>query len=70
MLTDIELYGRDMPKIPDTVTSFRLQVLKARLGELVSVHFMEQDIQLINTVTKAIRFWTRMRDGEENENYS
>ena len=70
MLTNKELYGREMPPIPETVCEFRIQVLKKRLSELLEVHFMEQDIALIKEVEKAIRFWTKLGNGEENEIYS
>ena len=67
MLTNLELYGREVPRVPEHVCNFRLTLLKERLEELMSVHFMEQDTQLINSVLKARRFWERLRDGEEND---
>ena len=68
MTTNLELYGRsDVPRVPEHVCNFRLGLLKERLEELLSVHFMEQDISLINKVQKAQTFWTKLRDGEENE---
>jgi len=70
MISDLELYGKEMPTIPKEVTNPRIDQLKERLEELVSVHYMEQDNHLINITQKAIVFWRKLRDGEENENYS
>ena len=68
MTTNLELYGReDVPRVPEHVCNFRLRLLKERLAELMSVHWMEHDTNLINKVQKAIVFWTKLRDGEENE---
>jgi len=65
MISNIELYGReDVPLVPATVANFRIILLKERLEVLLTVHFMEQDIHLINKVTEAISFWTALRDGE------
>ena len=64
----MELYGReDVPRVPEHVCNFRLKLLKERLDELLSVHYMKWDNNLINKVQKAIVFWTKLRDGEENE---
>ena len=63
----MELYGRDdVPKVPEHVCNFRLKLLKERLEELLSVHYMDWDNSKINKVQKAITFWTKLRDGEEN----
>jgi len=68
MISNLELYGReDVPKVPETVCNFRIKLLKERLEMLVSVHYMEQNNDLINKVQKAITFWTKLRNGEENE---
>ena len=67
MITNQELYGREVPRVPETVCNFRLQLLKERLKVLLDVHYTEHDTQLINHVQKAIAFWIKMRDGEENE---
>ena len=67
MTTNMELYGReDVPRVPEHVCNFRLKLLKERLEELLSVHYMEWDNSKINKVQKAITFWTKLRDGEEN----
>ena len=67
MTTNMELYGReDVPRVPEHVCNFRLGLLKERLEELLSVHYMEWDNSKINKVQKAITFWTKLRDGEEN----
>ena len=68
MISNLELYGReDVPKVPDTVSDFRIKLLKERLAELVAVHYMEQNNDLIGKVQKAIAFWTKLKNGEENE---
>ncbi len=67
MLSNKELYGRDMPPIPAHVADFRIKVLEDRLGELTKVHFMSQDIHLINRVHKAITFWNKLKNGEDDE---
>jgi len=65
MVSNLDLYGReDVPLVPATVANFRIILLKERLAMLTSVHFMEQDIHLINKVTEAIEFWSHLRDGE------
>ncbi len=70
MLTNKELYGRDMPPVPETACNFRIQVLKERLEELSIPHYMNRDNETINLVVKAIAFWTKLRDGIENEIYN
>ncbi len=65
MTTNLELYGRkDMPNIPEHVADFRIALLKERLEELMSVHWMEQDTTLITKVNKAIEFWTQLKNGD------
>ncbi len=65
MTTNLELYGReDVPNIPAHVADFRIALLKERLKELTSIHWMEQNTNLIDKVNKAIEFWTKLRDGE------
>jgi hypothetical protein len=68
MRANIELYGTtDVPKIPVEICNERLELLKSNLSGLMSVHYMEQDNNLINAVQKAIKHWTQLRDGEEIE---
>ncbi len=68
MITNLELYGReDVPRVPEHVCNFRLQLLEENLKRLTSVHYMEQDNDLINNVIKAQTFWRKLRDGEEHE---
>ena len=68
MISNLDLYGReDVPKVPKHVCDFRLQLLEERLKELMAVHWMEQDINLINQVQKAQTFWRKLRNGEEHE---
>ncbi len=66
MISNMELYGtNDVPKVPEKVCNERIGLLKERLEVLVSVHFMEQNNDLINKVQEGITFWTKLRDGEE-----
>jgi len=65
MLTNKELYGtEDVPLVPKEVCNTRLELLKERMAELLSVNYMWQDNSTINEVEKAIKFWTTLRDGE------
>jgi len=65
MLTNLELYGtEDVPKVPRGVCDKRIGLLRNRLGDLLSVHFMSHDNNSINEVQKAIKFWQQLRDGE------
>lgn len=67
MTSNLELYGReDVPKIPSHVCNFRIQILKERMRVLFNVHYSEWEHEKINNVYKAISFWEKMRDGEEN----
>ncbi len=66
MITNLELYGReDVPPIPEHVANFRIALLKENLKKLTSVHWTAQDNSVINNIIKAIGFWERLRDGEE-----
>ncbi len=69
MLTDIELYGEVMPPIPSEVCNPRINKLKERLEELMSVHYMDRDNSTIGITLKAIDFWSKLRDGQEFEIY-
>ena len=69
MLTDIELYGKVMPPIPAEVCNPRINLLKERLEELMSIHYMSRDNSTINITVKAIDFWSKLRDGQEFEIY-
>lgn len=63
----MELYGReDVPRVPEHVCNFRLQLLKERLEVLMSAHYMSRDNDIINHILKAQTFWKALRDGEEN----
>ncbi len=71
MLTNLELYGRDMPPVSATVCNFRIEVLKERLEELMSAHYMNRDNNTIAIVVKGINFWTKLKNGDdEDEIYS
>jgi len=66
MLTNKELYGtEDVPLVPKEVCNTRLELLKERMAELLSVHYLVQDNSTINEVEKAIKFWTTLRDTQE-----
>ena len=66
MITNDELYGTDyIPPVSEEVCDGRLLILKERLEEEASRHYMKQNNDLINKLTKAIKFWERLRDGEE-----
>lgn len=65
MTSNLELYGReDIPRVPAHVANFRIKLLKERLEELTSVHWMQQNTSLIKKVLEAVEFWTKLRDGE------
>ena len=65
MTSNMELYGReDIPNVPAHVANFRIQILKERNKKLLSVHYTKWDAHLISKITKAIAFWTKLRDGE------
>ena len=66
MLSNLELYGtNDVPKVDKKTCNIRLYLLKEHMKKLLSVHFMEQDNNTINEVTKAINHWKRLKNGEE-----
>ena len=66
MLSNLELYGtNDVPRVPKKTCNIRLALLKKHMRELLSVHFMEQDNNTMNEVTKAIKHWEQLRDGVE-----
>ena len=66
MLTNNFLYGdAEPPAIPRDVCQGRIDLLNIRLKDILSVGYMEQDNQALNAVMRAISFWTKMRDGEE-----
>lgn len=70
MLTDMELYGKVMTPVPEEVCDERINTLKERLEKLMSVHYMSRDNSTVNIVVKGIEFWTKLKNGEENEIYS
>jgi hypothetical protein len=66
MISNETLYGtNDVPQIPAEICNARIAILNNRLMEEASRHFMVQDNNLINTLTKAIKHWTQLRDNEE-----
>ena len=65
MLSNLELYGtEDVPVIPKEVCDERLKLLRNRLEELMSSHYMNRDNNAINNVLKVQEHWKRLRDGE------
>ena len=65
MITNLELYGtEDVPLVPAKVANRRINLLKERLKVLCSVHYMEQDNNLINRALEGVTFWTKLRDGD------
>jgi len=69
MITNLELYGtEDVPKVDEKTCNRRIELLNKRLKEESSKHYMIQNNNLLNTLTKAIRHWHKLRDGEEEYN--
>ena len=65
MKSNKELYGTEnVPQVPQEIANKRLELLRIRLHDLLSVHYMEQNTHLINEVQKAIKFWEALRDGD------
>ncbi len=66
MLTNEQLYGKGVrvPPIPESLANQRITLLNARLKELSQVHFMEQDVNTMTQIIKAISFWKQLREGE------
>ena len=65
----MELYGKEMPPINAEDCNLRIETLNERLTELLSVDMLEQDTATINNVLAGIKFWNKLKDGEENEIY-
>lgn len=55
-----------MPRVPKFICNHRLRILEETLAELLSVHYMKWDNVTMNKVQKAIAFWKKLRDGEED----
>ena len=69
MITNLELYGtEDVPKVDEKTCNRRIELLNERLKEESSKHYMIQNNNLLNTLTKAIKHWRQLRDGEEEYN--
>jgi len=67
MITNEELYGTtDVPRVPVEVCDGRLALLKGRLKAQMSLHYSKQDNALVTKLTKAIKFWYQLRDGDES----
>ena len=67
MITNEELYGTlDIQEVPKGVCNNRLTILKVRLKEELDKHYTVQNNQRINMLTKAINFWERLKEGEED----
>jgi len=65
MITNLELYGtKDVPKVPKEIADKRIDLLTARLKELMDVHWTQQDTHLINKVRSALDFWRQLKQGE------
>jgi len=66
MLTNLELYGtEDVPSVPAEICNERLRLLEIHMRTLLDVHYMKQDNQTMNSIIKAQKFWTQLKDGEE-----
>jgi len=66
MLSNQELYGTDdVPKVPEDVCNERIALLQNRLKEEADKHFMLQSNDMLNKLQSGIKFWQRLRDGEE-----
>jgi hypothetical protein len=67
MKTNERLYGKDVtvPPINEDDANTRIELLNNRLEGLLSVHFMQQDSNLIREVTEAMSFWRKLKEGDD-----
>lgn len=64
----MELYGTDdVPRVPEEICNVRIRRLEERLAWVMSQNNWHENNDLINKILKAKRFWSKLRDGEENE---
>ena len=66
MISNKELYDTEnVPQVPVEICDKRIEILKEHMAKLLNVHYMHQDNNTINEVEKAIKFWTKFKNGEE-----
>lgn len=65
MKTNGWLYGEgvEVPPIPKGIAQERIDLLKINLEKQVNLNFMERETQQINDILKAIKYWEKLRDG-------
>lgn len=64
-MTNLELYGtEDVPPIPADICNERIRMLDERLFDELAKPVYTQDGFLIKKIGDSIRFWKKMRDGE------